>query len=98
MVHICDECNYGSNENRCVVCGNVGVTDAYYCRECVQQEKNRDGCPKVVNLGAVSCIAVPPEAAHVRCAKPIDCSFLCSSERQWLIITPLCPFSLLDHH
>ncbi len=54
LVHICDECNYGSNENRCVVCGNVGVTDAYYCRECVQQEKNRDGCPKVVNLGAVS--------------------------------------------
>ena len=53
LVHICDECNYGSNENRCVVCGNVGVTDAYYCRECVQQEKNRDGCPKVVNLGAV---------------------------------------------
>ena len=57
MVHICDECNYGSNENRCVVCGNVGVTDAYYCRECVQQEKNRDGCPKVVNLGAVSGFA-----------------------------------------
>ena len=55
MVHVCDECNYGSNENRCVVCGNVGVTDAYYCRECVQQEKDRDGCPKVVNLGAVSC-------------------------------------------
>ena len=53
MVHICDECNYGSNENRCVVCGNVGVTDAYYCRECVQQGKDRDGCPKVVNLGAV---------------------------------------------
>ena len=54
MVHVCDECNYGSNENRCVVCGNSGVTDAYYCRECVQQEKDRDGCPKVVNLGAVS--------------------------------------------
>jgi PHD finger-like domain-containing protein 5A len=35
-----------------VVCGNPAVTDAYYCRECVQQEKDRDGCPKVVNLGA----------------------------------------------
>lgn len=47
IVHICDECNYGSFEGRCVVCGNPGVTDAHYCRECVQQEKNRDGCPKV---------------------------------------------------
>ena len=52
LVHICDECNYGSFEGRCVTCGNPGVTDAYYCRECVQQEKDRDGCPKIVNLGA----------------------------------------------
>lgn len=52
LVHVCDECNYGSFEGRCVVCGNPGVTDAYYCRECVQQEKDRDGCPKIVNLGA----------------------------------------------
>ena len=55
LVRVCDECCYGSNDNRCVVCGNVGVTDAYYCRECVQQEKDRDGCPKIVNLGAVRC-------------------------------------------
>ena len=52
LVHICDECNYGSFEGRCVVCGNPGVTDAYYCRECVQQGKDREGCPKIVNLGA----------------------------------------------
>ena len=52
LVHICDECNYGSFEGRCVVCGNPGSTDAYYCRECVQLEKDRDGCPKIVNLGA----------------------------------------------
>lgn len=32
-VQICDECNYGSFEGRCVVCGGVGVTDAYYCSE-----------------------------------------------------------------
>ena len=51
-VHICDECNYGSFEGRCVVCGGIGVTDAYYCRECTQQEKDREGCPKIVNLGA----------------------------------------------
>ena len=55
LVRICDECNYGSNENRCVVCGNVGVTDAYYCRECVQQGKHCEGCPKIVNLGSVRC-------------------------------------------
>ena len=30
IVHTCDECNYGSFEGRCVVCGGVGVTDAYY--------------------------------------------------------------------
>ena len=33
IVHICDECNYGSFEGRCVVGGGVGVTDAYYCSE-----------------------------------------------------------------
>ena len=38
LVHICDECNYGSLEGRCVICGLPGVTDAYYCRECVQLE------------------------------------------------------------
>jgi late competence protein required for DNA uptake (superfamily II DNA/RNA helicase) len=43
LVHICDECNYGSFEGRCVVCGNPGSTDAYYCRECVQQGKDREG-------------------------------------------------------
>jgi PHD finger-like domain-containing protein 5A len=52
LVHICDECNYGSLEGRCVICGNQGVTDAYYCRECVQLEKDRDGCPKILNLGS----------------------------------------------
>jgi PHD finger-like domain-containing protein 5A len=52
LVYVCDECNYGSMEGRCVICGNPGVTDAYYCRECVQLEKDRDGCPKIVNLGA----------------------------------------------
>ena len=35
IVHICDECNYGSFEGRCVVCGGVGVTDAYYCSELI---------------------------------------------------------------
>lgn len=43
LVHICDECNYGSYEGRCVICGGTGISDAYYCRECCQQEKDRDG-------------------------------------------------------
>ncbi len=28
------------------------LQDAYYCAECTRLEKDRDGCPKVVNLGA----------------------------------------------
>ncbi|CAL5441086.1 unnamed protein product [Camellia sinensis] len=41
-----------SNQGRCVICGGVGISDAYYCKECTQQEKDRDGCPKIVNLGS----------------------------------------------
>ena len=51
LVRICDECNYGAQEGRCVICGGVGVSDAYYCKECTLLEKDRDGCPKIVNLG-----------------------------------------------
>ena len=47
-LYFSDECQYGSNENRCVICSNPGVTDAYYCRECVQLGKDREGCPKIV--------------------------------------------------
>ena len=40
LVRICDECNYGSYEGRCVICGGQGISDAYYCKECTQQEKD----------------------------------------------------------
>ena len=40
LVRICDECNYGSYQGRCVICGGPGVSDAYYCRECTVQEKD----------------------------------------------------------
>jgi PHD finger-like domain-containing protein 5A len=52
LVRICDECNFGSLKGRCVVCNAPGVSDAYYCKECVMLEKDRDGCPKIVNIGS----------------------------------------------
>ena len=62
LVRICDECNFGSYGGRCIVCGAPGVSvrracitnqkqDAYYCAECTRLEKDRDGCPKAINLG-----------------------------------------------
>jgi hypothetical protein len=40
LVRICDECNYGSYQGRCVICGGPGVSDAYYCKECTILEKD----------------------------------------------------------
>lgn len=40
LVHICDECNYGSYQGRCVICGGPGVSDAYYCKECTVMQKD----------------------------------------------------------
>mmetsp|Transcript_21123 Transcript_21123/g.42091 ORF Transcript_21123/g.42091 Transcript_21123/m.42091 type:complete len:113 (-) Transcript_21123:39-377(-) len=50
---LCDQCSYGaSNKGACVVCGNKGsVATAFYCAECVALEKDRVGCPKIINLG-----------------------------------------------
>ncbi|CAH1755927.1 5282_t:CDS:2 [Entrophospora sp. SA101] len=50
LVRICDECNYGSYQGRCVICGAPGVSDAYYCKECVLQEKDHFWGP-VANWG-----------------------------------------------
>ncbi|KAB1225623.1 PHD finger-like domain-containing protein 5B [Morella rubra] len=41
LVRVCDECNYGSFQGRCVICGGVGISDAYYCKECTQQARER---------------------------------------------------------
>lgn len=51
-VRICEECSFGKNGSKCIVCGNNGVSDAYYCSECVMLEKDRDGCPKIINIGS----------------------------------------------
>lgn len=38
---------------RCLICDKMGAREeAFYCRECVVLEKDRDGCPKAVNLSA----------------------------------------------
>lgn len=53
-VRLCQACAFGpSQQGRCVICdGPNGKTEAWYCRECVLMEKDRDGCPKVVNVGS----------------------------------------------
>lgn len=43
QVRVCDGCDYGVFEGKCVICGGNGVSDAYYCKECVLVEKDRDG-------------------------------------------------------
>jgi PHD finger-like domain-containing protein 5A len=40
LVRLCNDCDFGSFQGRCTICGGVGVADAYYCKECVQQEKD----------------------------------------------------------
>ena len=52
LVRICDECSFGNFQNKCVVCGGEGISDAFYCFECTRLEKDRDGCPKIINLGS----------------------------------------------
>jgi PHD finger-like domain-containing protein 5A len=52
LVRICDECSFGNYQNKCVVCGGEGISDAFYCFECTRLEKDRDGCPKMINLGS----------------------------------------------
>ena len=52
LARVCDGCGLHGGGERCVVCHARGVADAYYCKECVQMEKDRDGCPAVVNIGA----------------------------------------------
>ncbi|VEU20255.1 DEKNAAC101096 [Brettanomyces naardenensis] len=58
LVHVCDDCSYGSSANKCILCGSSGgkngenLSDAYYCYECCLLEKDRTGCPKILNVGS----------------------------------------------
>lgn len=73
LVRICDECSFGNYQNKCVVCGGEGISDAFYCYECTRLEKDRDGCPKIINLGSsrtdvcfsASLIVFPKQYMHV---------------------------------
>ena len=59
LVRVCDECNYGSFAGRCVICGGVGISDAYYCKECTLMEKD---------------VRAPPRAALALLPPPRACS------------------------
>ena len=51
LVRICDECDFGVNNNKCIICSNKGISDAYYCKTCCILEKDREGCPRIINIG-----------------------------------------------
>ena len=49
--YICDQCFNGPKKDRCIISNAPAIADAYYCEECVQLGKDRDGCPCVINIG-----------------------------------------------
>ncbi|GBL48797.1 Pre-mRNA-splicing factor ini1 [Candidozyma auris] len=57
-VRVCDECHSGHLSKRCILCSaHLGDdaeagTPAYYCYECVVQDKHREGCPRIVNASS----------------------------------------------
>nr|XP_031862326.1 pre-mRNA-splicing factor ini1 [Kwoniella shandongensis]KAA5529398.1 pre-mRNA-splicing factor ini1 [Kwoniella shandongensis] len=52
LVRICDECSFGTAAGKCIICSSPAISDAYYCTECTRLEKDRDGCPRIINMGA----------------------------------------------
>jgi hypothetical protein len=64
IVHVCDECNYGSYQGRCVICGAPGASDAFYCKECTQQEKDVSWPDPLPRVGErASCILLTSESS-----------------------------------
>lgn len=57
-VRVCDGCAAGNAAARCILCStHLGdkpetAAAAYYCHECVLEEKHREGCPRIVNVGS----------------------------------------------
>ncbi|KAK5962186.1 U2 snRNP complex subunit RDS3 PWA37_000222 [Arxiozyma heterogenica] len=53
IVRICDNCSFGKSKQSCIICNNpIATHKAYYCLECIKLEKNKDGCPKILNIGS----------------------------------------------
>ena len=74
LVRVCDECNYGSYAGRCVICGNRGISDAYYCTECTKCEKDVRACLG----GGCDCFLCGCLWPRIRCRVGLVCSLLCS--------------------
>ena len=75
VVRICDDCNYGSFQGKCVICGSPGTSTAYYCQECTQSEKDVRGaewCARVCGDVASSCVCKGPPCVLER-ARPRGC-------------------------
>ncbi|QHS76809.1 U2 snRNP complex subunit RDS3 [Saccharomyces paradoxus] len=52
-VRICESCSFGKQAKNCIICNlNAGVNDAFYCWECCRLGKDKDGCPRILNLGS----------------------------------------------
>ena len=50
-VFLCDDCSFGELSEKCLICNAPASEKAFYCHKCCLLEKDRDGCPKVINLG-----------------------------------------------
>ena len=50
-LHICGDCSFGELKDRCIICSSPATHIAMCCRDCVLLGKDRDGCPRVINVG-----------------------------------------------
>ncbi|KAF2137290.1 uncharacterized protein K452DRAFT_196345, partial [Aplosporella prunicola CBS 121167] len=47
---VCNDCAYESEQQKCMICQHDGAAnDAFFCRNCVLLEHDRDGCPRIIN-------------------------------------------------
>lgn len=49
--HLCGECSFGALKDKCIVCSSPAKYPAYFCENCTLLGKDRDGCPRVINVG-----------------------------------------------
>ena len=51
LAHLCGDCAFGKLKERCIVCSAPAKYKAYFCPDCVLLGRDRDGCPRIVNVG-----------------------------------------------